>query len=146
MLKDLLSHDMGLMKIHCVIFICVMVIILIMEHINNFMVSHVRGKIILDMTDELMRKNARLCTWSNGELSTNDRISVVNGDCERYADSLMNKAYLFSSLVTIPCYVIYGMTINIWITLLIISAGIILSIANKNNKRKLYHYNEELNE
>lgn len=146
LLNDLLSHDMGLMKIHCVIFICVMVIILIMEHVNNFMVSHVRGKIILDMTDELMRKNARLCTWSNGELSTNDRISVVNGDCERYADSLMNKAYLFSSLVTIPCYVVYGMTINIWITLLIISAGIILSIGNKNNKRKLYQYNEELNE
>ncbi len=146
MLNDVLSHDLEKLKINIIFFVIVMIGVFAMEYANGYLTAHVRGKLHLALTDKLMAKNSNLVCWSRGDISSSDRVSIVNGDSEKYVGSLINKAFLFSSFMAIPCYIIYGMTISVWITLLIIISSIVLSILNKNNKLKLYKHNEEINE
>lgn len=146
MLNNLLDHKMELLKSSCMIFAIVVILNLVLERLKSYLLAHVKGNLQLTLTNKLMKKNANLFCWSRGKISSNDRVSIVNGDLERYVDSLLNKAFLFTSIMIIPCYVIYGAIINMWITLMIIVCSIILSILNKSNKLKLYEYNKEIND
>ncbi len=146
MLNYLLSHETERLMMSSIIFCTVMIITIIMVHVNAYLIAHVRGRLQLALSNKLLIKNSNLYCWSRANLSSNDRVSVVTGDLERYVESLINKAFLFSSFMVIPCYVIYGITINAWITLMIIVSSIVLSILNKNNKLKLYEFNKEIND
>ncbi len=106
----------------------------------------VRGTIIISLTKHILKKNANLQFITSEDMNENDKLSIADGDCERYADGLLGMTALFSSIIVIPCYIIYGFTINVYITLLIIIVSFCMSLMNKNNKMKLCESNEERND
>ena len=132
--------------ITCCLFICLQIILSMILRLNESHTAIVRGNMIMSLVNHIMIKNANLHSYHYEEISANDRMSIVDGDCERYIDSIIGRTSLFSNLFTIPFYIIYGLTINIGITILILIIGILLSIINKKNKLKLYQYNKEFNE
>lgn len=73
-------------------------------------------------------------------------MSIADGDCERYADALLGRTSLIAAFIATICYIIYGFTINTWLTLLICISSIGLSFFNKKKKLRLYQNKEELND
>lgn len=128
--------------ITCCLFICLQIILSIILRLNESHTAIVRGNMIMSLVNHIIIKNANLRSYYYEEISANDRMSIVDGDCERYIDSIIAKTSLFSNLFIIPFYIIYGLTINIGITVLILIIGIFLSIINKKNKLKLYQYSQ----
>lgn len=145
-LNSLFLKEFKHLMITCCLFICLQIILIIIGRLNESHTAMIRGNIIISLINHIMKKNANLYSYNYEEISANDRMSISDGDCERYVDNMIGRSSLFSSLFTIPFYVIYGLTINIGITILILVIGIFLSIINKKNKLRLYQYNEEFNE
>lgn len=128
------------------LFICVHMILSVLGRAVERRTAAMRGHILMSLMDMVLGKNENLLFIGSHEMSANDKMSIADGDCERYVDSIMGRVELFSRLVTTPCYMIYGFTINVWITILILTISIILSMLNKKNKLRLYQCNEEYNE
>lgn len=108
--------------------------------------ARIQGKILKQLMNHVLGKNGRLISWSKCDMGVNDRFTMAEGDCERYVDSVIEKANLFSDFVIVPCYIVYGCSINIPITIFITIVSLFLSVINRKNKAKLYSYNEEYNE
>lgn len=134
------------MLICCALFIVLCILSSFICRMTECCTASVRGEILMSLMKQVLNKNANLRFVGNEGLNANDKMSIADGDCERYTDALMGRASLFSSLIATPFYIIYGFTINIWITLLIVVISICLSFLNKKNKLKMYQCNEELNE
>lgn len=115
-------------------------------HLYDYKYTKTEGKIYRQLLDKVLNKNERLRSLGNCPMGANDRFSMASEDCANYVSAIMAKASLFADFVITPCYVIYGCSINIAITAVITAMGIILSMVNKGNKKRLYGYNQEYNE
>lgn len=146
LLEALFARNTVQLWICCGVFVCAHVLLSVICHVVEHHTATVRGEIIMSLMNQVLKKNGNLRSLNQEGLNANDKMSIANGDCERYADGLLGRASLFSSFIATPCYIIYGLTINVWITLLIFVSSIGLSFFNKKKKLRLYQCNEELNE
>lgn len=146
LLDALFLQDFMRMLICCALFVALRFLLNFTCRRVERCTASVRGEILTSLMRQVLKKNSNLRFVSNEDLNANDKMSIADGDCERYTDELLGRAALFSGLIATPCYIIYGFTINIWITLLIVVFSICMSFLNKKNKLKLYQCNEELNE
>lgn len=115
-------------------------------HYYDYKYAKMEGNTYRQLLDKVLNKNERLRSLSNCPMGANDRFSMASEDCANYVSAIMAKASLFADFVITPCYVIYGCSINITITTVMTVIGIILSMVNKGNKKRLYGYNQEYNE
>ena len=146
LLETLFFRKAGNLYIFCTLFICMHILLSVLCLMTECYTAKVRGKILMSLTIHILRKNKNLRNLNTEGMNENDKISIADGDCERYTDRIMGMTTLFSGLIATVCYIVYGFTINVWITLLIIAVSIWLSALNKKNQFKLYKYNEELND
>lgn len=113
---------------------------------QNYKYAKIEGNIYRQLLNRIMDKNEKLRSLSNCPMGANDRFSMASEDCSGYVSAVVSKASLFTDFIIMPCYILYGCSINIGITAAITVVGVILSMVNRGNKKKLYGYNQEYNE
>lgn len=146
LLETLFTRKIDKLLICCCFFICIHIFLNFICRTLEHYTMTVRGEITMSLRMHILKKNESLQFLNSEDMNENDKLSIADGDCERYTDSLLGMTSLFSSIIVTPCYIIYGFTINVWITVLIIVVSFCLSLLNKKNKLKLCKCNEELND
>ena len=144
-LQALLYGGKNELKIGIIGFCGFQIICCILLHISRHIYVNTERCITKQIMRHIICKNANLKSWIKCEMNANERFTTAQGDCERYVSSLMSKAYLLSDFIIILCYIWYGCSINVFITGLITTLSLILSMLNRKNKENLYRYNEEFN-
>ena len=113
---------------------------------RQYKYTEMEGRIFSQLLNHILTKNENLCSLGNCPMGANDRFSMASEDCSAYASGIVSKASLFADFVTVPCYIVYGYSINGMITAAITGISIFLSMMNRKNKKKLYDYNQEYSE
>ena len=113
---------------------------------RQYKYTEMEGRIFSQLLNHILTKNENLCSLGNCPMGANDRFSMASEDCSAYASGIVSKASLFADFVTVPCYIVYGCSINGMITAAITGISIFLSMMNRKNKKKLYGYNQEYSE
>ncbi len=107
---------------------------------QNYKYAKVEGNIYRQLLSRIMDKNEKLRSLSNCPMGANDRFSMASEDCSGYVSAVVSKASLFTDFIIMPCYILYGCSINIGITAAITVVGVILSMVNRGNKKKLFYF------
>ena len=113
---------------------------------GSYQTAKMEGNILLQLTEKILSKNGKLLLLGNCPMGANDRFAMTSEDCSRYVSGIMLKASVFADIIIMPCYILYGCSINVVITILITVISIVLSIVNSKNRKKLYNYNQEYSE
>ena len=113
---------------------------------GSYQTAKMEGNILLQLTEKILSKNGKLLLLGNCPMGANDRFAMTSEDCSRYISGIMFKASVFADIIIMPCYILYGCSINVVITILITVISIVLSIVNSKNRKKLYNYNQEYSE
>ena len=144
-LISLLAFEMTEVILYLGIFCLVKLVVSILCFCNEKLETAVRGKILTSLLDILLKKNGRLMPINSEEMGVGDKVSISNGDCDRYVDGVMGRVDLVINFLSIPVYVVYGLSLNKWVTILVVLISIVLSFLNKNNQKRMYDCYEEIN-
>ena len=117
---------------------------------SNFVIGFLTNKFKYSLTTQFLKKifekETKLRNLSHCKFTNEDRFIIVDEDVERVVSSIMSKIDLSTKFIILPSYIIYGITVNIYMTLIITVTAILLSLKNKKNKELYDESNEEWND